>query len=147
MHDFDQIAQAYVASLGEISPGITYGFADKKEFFAQVYYDFVYRDASENPTTPNTSLGGACGFCIDKKTTEVTMLSFGELAALEDRQRDLEELYQKITGKEGNPWAFLKSQYQLNSAQLLQLKKLTKGSAINKEEVLEKLNNLMQRNP
>lgn len=145
---FEKIAQEHVESLGEVLPGIKYRFANRKDFFFQVYYDFVFVDLDGNPLPEPPFVGGAVGFSIDKKTHKTESCSTGDLASMEINQQEQEEVYQKITTAQDNSksWLWLKSKYGLNSRELLAIKKIVNITNFTKHQVIEELDHLIAKN-
>ncbi|MAB49295.1 MAG: hypothetical protein CMC05_11755 [Flavobacteriaceae bacterium] len=146
MNEIEKIADNYVNSFGEILPGFKYGFANLREFTSKYYFDFVFVQMNEvTPKEPPVA-GGSCGFTIDKKTFEIENLTFGELSMLAIKERELNEVYGKIKNvKDNNSFLhWLKSKYELNSKQLLEIKKTINSTEFEKETVLEQINQIIK---
>ncbi|WP_412987351.1 hypothetical protein [Pontimicrobium sp. IMCC45349] len=146
MNEIEKIADNYVNSFGEVLPSFKYGFANLKEFTSKYYFDFVFIQTNgEIPEEPPVA-GGYCGFTINKKTFEIENLSFGELGILTIKERELNEVYEKIKKIKDNNSSlhWLKSKYELNSKQLLEVKKTIDSTEFKKETVLEQINQIIK---
>ncbi|MDO7138920.1 MULTISPECIES: hypothetical protein [Flavobacteriaceae] len=146
MNEIEKIADNYVDSFGEVLPDFKYGFTDLKEFTSKYYFDFVFtRMNGEIPKEPPVA-GGYCGFTIDKKTLEIENLTFAELGMLENYERKLNEIYNKVKDIKENKSSlnWLKSKFELNSEQLLEIKRSIENTEFEKETVLEQLNRIIK---
>ena len=148
MDIFNKIAKQYVESFGEVLPGFKFSFDNRKDFFFEVYYDFVFVDMEGNIPTEPPVAGGAVGFTINKRTHKVAMLTFCELGLIEQSQREQEEVYEKISNlkENGKSLSWLKSKYDLNSIQLLKIKKALSETNFTKQNVIEELDELILKN-
>ncbi|MEM6806475.1 MAG: hypothetical protein AAF696_34065 [Bacteroidota bacterium] len=141
MDVFEKIAQEHVESLGEYTPGFKCSFTNRREFCFYFIFDYSFIHIKTDKTARPPLAGGAVGFSIHKTSHKLTRLSFGDLGELEYRERKLEEAYQKLLAlKSGEgSYTWLKAKYRLNSIELLRLKKILQKEELKKEEVLEKL--------
>jgi len=147
MKNIEEIASEYVSSFGEVMPGFKYGFTGFREFTFKYYYDFVFLTLNgEVPDEPPV-VGGSCGFIIDKKTHEIQTLTFGDFALLENKERELDDIYDKLTNLKENSKSltWLKFKYQLNSPELLRIKKQLQKIPLQKEIILEQLNEILTK--
>ena len=145
MNEIYKIAKEYVDSFGEVYPGYKYGYSDLREFSFKYYFDFIFLSIDNQIPTEPLVAGGACGFIIDKKTKEIEVLTFCDLGELEDSEKELEELYEKLLEikEESKSLMWLKSKYNLSSHQLLRVKKIIHQTSFIKEKIKEQLNELI----
>lgn len=146
MDKFDELANKYVASFGEVALGFKYRFSNRKEFFFKIYYDFIIVDLEGKIPSEPPFAGGACGFTIDIKTYEIEMLTFGEFASLIEAQGNLEKTYNMLSDlkQSDKNLLWLKSTYNLNSVELLKIKKVIMETSFTKQNVIEELNGLVR---
>jgi len=93
-------------------------------------------------------VGGACGFTIKRKTFKTEMITVTNLNLLKQHQKDLEHVYKKVCDIIDNSksLSWLKTKYNLNSIELLKIKNSLSKSHFNKQNVIEKLNQLILKN-
>ncbi len=144
---FEKIAKEYVESYGEVLTGIKFDFDNRKDFFFEIYYDFVFVNIKDNKSINSPIAGGAVGFTIDKKTHVIKTLSFSDLGILECTQKRQEDLYQKIKNIDENTklLSWLKFEYGLNSIELLKMKRIIKGVNFTKQNALKELDELLRK--
>lgn len=140
-----KIAKEFVESQGEIILGFKYGYSDLKEFTSRYYADFQLLTVEGKIPDELPFVGGASGFTIDKKTKVVAVLSFGEYASFQNRELEIEELYQQLLAIKSNNKGFsqLKVKYNLNSKNLLELKRMLDNIDLEKSHILEQLDALL----
>lgn len=148
MDDFDKIATDYVESLGEILHGFKFGYSNKREFFFEIYYDFILINLDESIPSELPVAGGPAGFIVDKNSYKTKMLSFGELGLLIQRDEELENVYSKLKDikEDSKSLSWLKSRYNLNSIQLLRIKKMLTNIDFNKQYIIKELDELITKN-
>lgn len=144
--EIEQIAKDYVESFGEVLPNFKYDYANKKEFTYKYYFDFVFKQVDGQVSLEPPVAGGACGFCIDKKTREVINVTFAELGEIQFNERKLNTAYNEITNvKESNKsLSWLKDTYNLSSKQLLGVIRIVKSKDLKKEIILEQLDEIIK---
>ncbi|MGH1385221.1 hypothetical protein [Kordia sp.] len=146
MNKIEKIAHNHVASFGEVVPGYKFGYGELKEFICTYYFDFIFLNLDGNISEEPPVAGGPCGFTIDKKTFEIENLTFADLGMLEQNERELNDIYHKIKNiKENNSSLnWLKSTFNLNSKQLLKIKKVIDNTEFEKETALEQINQIIK---
>lgn len=146
MNEIEKIADNYVNSFGEVLPDFRYSFANLREFTSKYYFDFVFTQMNGVIPKEPPVLGGSCGFTIDKKTFEIENLTFGELGMLTVKESELNEIYRKIKNVKDNNSSlhWLKSKYELNTKQLLEIKKTIESTEFEKETILEQINRIIK---
>ncbi len=143
-----KIASEYVESMGEVFSGYKFGFGQAKEFTSKYYFDFIFLTLDgDTPEEPPVA-GGACGFTIDKKTMKIETLSFADLGLLEQNEKEINDVYYKLKDLKENSKSlnWLKSKYQLSSPELLKIKKVLTKTDIQKEQIIDQLNELITKN-
>lgn len=146
MNEIEKIADNHVNSFGEVLPGFKYGFENLREFTSKYYFDFVFIQMNGVIPKETPIAGGHCGFTIDKKTFEIENLTFGEFGTLTTKERELNEIYGKIKDVKDNNSSlnWLKAKYELNSKQLLEIKKTINATEFEKETLLEQINRIIK---
>lgn len=148
MPDFEEIAKNYADSLEEDIPGFKYDFANRKDFFFKVFFSFKLLKLDGNALSDDLPYGGAPGFTIDKKTLEAETISWGELDLLQEKQNELEEIYSGLCDAKTRIsfLSSLKPKYDLNSGELLKLKKIIERTDFSKIDVIHELDALVSKN-
>ncbi|WP_299683259.1 hypothetical protein [uncultured Dokdonia sp.] len=146
MKSIIDIASEYVDSQGEIIKGYKYGYKGPVEFIKVYYFDFVI--LTINGKIPdNQSFGGACGFTIHKKDKTIQTLSFGELATLQIKNKEISDIYDKLKGvkEKSKSLSWLKNKYQLTSSELLKIKKALFTTEMHKDQIMIQLEELVSK--
>lgn len=148
MKSFEEIAHEYVEEQGEILDGFKYTFSNRTDFVQKIYFDFTIIKTDESISKEPPTVGGACGFTIDKRTLEIETLSFGELAQLSIRQKELDEAYGKLQDLKTNSSSltWFKKKYNLTSPELLQVKKLLSATEVTKDHLLTRFIEIVEKN-
>lgn len=148
MKSIIDIASEYVESQGEVLKGYIYGYKGPIEFITKYYFDFVILTIDGNIPEIPPFVGGACGFTIDKKDKTIKVLSFGEYASLQNKNREILETYDRLKDVKENSTSlsWLKNKYQLTSSELLKIKKDLSTVDIDKEQILVQLEEIIAKN-
>ena len=77
-----ELAKSYSRNMGEVLPGIYFDVKPEREFRDCFYFDFFMVDKFGNKPNDPPMAGGAPGVIVDKVTSEVKTISFGELSKL-----------------------------------------------------------------
>lgn len=142
----NKIAKEFVDSFGEVVLGFKYKHSELKEYSTKYYADLEFLKLDEVKTEESPLVGGACGFAIDKESRKVTLLSFGEYAAFQQHEFNLEGLYQQLINIKSGDKKFsqLKTRYNFSSKDLLRLKRMLPNLTIEKESVFRQLDILLK---
>jgi hypothetical protein len=139
------IARNYASGLGEALPGFKYGIGYEEDFFDKFYFDFIFLDVGGLDAKEPPFAGGARGITVDKKTSEVSVMSHGGYAALAHRQNELNQTYELFKGLKENRenLSLIKSKYNLTSKNLLSLLKVLEENSLSKEKIFEEIAQLI----
>ena len=141
------IAQEYASEMGEVLPGFIYGIGDEENFTDKYYFDFIWltldgRSAKEPPVA-----GGPRGLTVNKHDREVNLTTFGGYSGLKDRESKLIETYQLLSDFKNRKihLSEVKTKFDLNSDQLLQLSKIIESTELDKGTTYETINQLLNK--
>jgi hypothetical protein len=140
-----EIAKEFVENQGEVLPGFKYSFNEPKEYLNYFYFDFIFLTLENKIPDEPPIAGGACGFTVNKLNKKIKVLSFGDLAELDIKNREVDELYQQLLDIQSNNKSFniIKEKYKLSSKDLLLLKKNLKETSLDKKLIFRQLDNLL----
>jgi len=141
------IAQEFTNSFGEVVSGFKYGYSDLKEYSTKYYADLCFLTIENKIPDEPPLVGGAFGFTISKKSKKVNLLNFGEYIAFQEREVEIETLYQQLLAiKSGErEFSLLKAKYNLHSKDLLHLKRILSKEALKKEVIIEQLYMILKK--
>lgn len=142
-----QIAKQYVSEIGETLPGFLFGLGEEEEFIDKYYFDFIRLTLNGDIPEEPPLAGGARGLTVTKHDGQVELVSHGEYAALRDRENKLTETFQLLSDFKNGKLRLmdLKTKFDLDSEQLLELSKIIKETELNRETAYEVVNRLLDK--
>lgn len=137
-----QIAQQYLSKQTIPFIGFKYHLESPKIYLNHFYFDFILETTNNKVSSETPLIGGACGFTIHQQTKKIEVLSFADVAALEIKYQQLENLYEDVLKIKARVKTIssIKTKYQLSTKDLLQIKKHLQQENIDQQFLYQLLN-------